>query len=119
MSNDRPLHMLHKIVLPETTLYAYRNDTTRVEVVVSHATEWEWFLTIRLITIVVGGDVSDILWKWGKTNPVEVDWKFSEFSAAMRGGLTPMQITQDLFLEDWGCIVLDENLASKYIEGMN
>ena len=108
MSNDHPLEVLFKIELPETTLYAYKAHNARIEVTVSHASEFEWFLTVRVITPMVDGCVNDVLWKYNKTATLEVDWAFSWLISNINSGINILELTQDLFIAGWGCAILDE-----------
>lgn len=108
MSIDHPMQQLFKIELPETTLYAYQCDGARVEVTVSHATEIEWHLTTRVITPQVDGCTTDVLWKYPKTSVIDVDWAFSWLISGINEGMTLLQMAQDLFLAQWGCLLLDE-----------
>lgn len=108
MSNDHPLHMLYKMVTPETTLYAYRNQGARVEVTVSHGQMNVWFMTIRMIVLEERSFISDILWKCPTDKATDVDWAFANISSHINGGMTPRELTDWLFHGEWGCVILDE-----------
>ena len=117
MSNDHPLHMLYKMVTPETTLYAYHNQGARVEVTVSHGEMNVWFLTIRMITMEERSFISDILWKYDSSKSTDVDWKFSVVSHHIGGGMSVRELTDWLFMDNWGCVILDAGLNPIRIEG--
>lgn len=107
MSNDHPLQVLFKMELPETTIYAYKYGESRVEVTVSHASEIEWILTTRVITSEVDGCTTDVLWRYPKTNSRDVDWAFSWLISGINEGMGLVEMTQNLFLAQWGCLLLD------------
>lgn len=117
VSNDHPLLLLYKMVTNETTLYSYRNQGARVEVTVSHGHNNVWFMTVRMITMEERAFISDILWKYEPTKATEVDWKFSVLCHHINGGMTPSQLTAWLFVDNWGCVILDE-LNPIRIEGV-
>lgn len=108
MSNDHPLHMLYKMITRETTLYAYHNQAARVEVTVSHGEMNVWFLTVRMITMEERAFISDILWKYESSKAADVDWKFAVLSHHINGGMTPTQLTNWFFADNWGCAILDQ-----------
>lgn len=108
MTKDHPLVLLYKMVTPETTIYSYRNEGARVEVTVSHSEVRTWFLTVRMITMEELSFIGDILWKCYTTDSLEVDQKFSKLAHDINAGLTPNQLTDDLFIDGWGCAILDE-----------
>lgn len=108
MSNDHPLHMMYKMVTPETTLYSYHNACARVEVTVSHGEADVWYLTTRIITLEERSFISDILWKCPKSTATDVDWAFSVLTHHINGGFSPKDLTEWFFNGEWGCAVLDE-----------
>lgn len=108
MSKDHPLHLHFKIILPDHTIYAYKNAGVRVEVTILNDQANTWFMTVRIITLNHLSIVTDTLWKHPSTDSLVIDMAFSHLVRSLNDGITPDKLTQQFFLDGWGCTILDD-----------
>lgn len=108
MSKDHPLHLHFKMVLPEVTTYAYKNESMRVEVTINHELLSLWLMTVRILTLDRLSFVSDVLWKYPDTSALAVDMAFAHLVNDINEGMTPKKLAHQFFLNEWGCVILDD-----------